>query len=150
MLEAFKSRVQKLLSNADDTNNEDRPEAIRLATATLLAEVACADGQLDDSERKILSQAIQSHFGLPASECESILNEGLVSAERAVSLQGFTRTLHEALSVEEKSQIIGLLWQVAAADGVLDKHEDARIAQLGELLYVPRAEVLRLKHIAGL
>ena len=79
-----------------------------------------------------------------------IVDESLEEAEHAVSLQGFTRPLHESLSDEEKSGVIDMLWRVAAADGELDKHEDALITKIGALLYVPRSEVLRLKHANGL
>lgn len=148
MLNALKQRVMELLSTSED-QAQDHSVAIQLATATLLAEVARSDGQLDDREQATLREVLRSRFDLSTEDCELVLSDGVASAERSVSLQGFTRTLHEALTADEKVEIVGLLWRIAAADGVLDKHEDARIAQIGELLYVPRAEVLRQKHEAG-
>lgn len=149
MLASLQKRVMALLikEQGDDT---DRAAGIRLATATLLAEIAAADGDISATERDALRLALQQHFDLDDDECAAVLSQGVDSAASAVSLQGFTRTLHENLSAEEKSDIVGLLWRIAAADGVLDKHEDARIAQIGELMYVPRQEVLRLRHEAGL
>ena len=149
MLASLQQRVMALLSKQQSTDT-DRAAGIRLATATLLAEIAAADGDISATEREALAQALQQHFDLDDDECAAVRSQGVDSAASAVSLQGFTRTLHENLSVEEKGDIIGLLWRVAAADGVSDKHEDARIAQIGELMYVPRQEVLRLRHEAGL
>ena len=40
---------------------------------------------------------------------------------------------------------MGRLWIVAFADGRLDKYEDAMVHKIGELLYVPRSEVMRRK-----
>ena len=151
LLKALKKQVELLLSGKDSQDAEaDRARGIRLATATLMAEVARADRVLDTRELAALSDSLQQHFSLSDDETRMIVDEGLAEAEHAVSLQGFTRPLHEALSDEEKSRIIDMLWRVAAADGELDKHEDALITKIGALLYVPRSEVLRLKHDNGL
>ncbi len=115
-----------------------------------MAEVARADDVLDVRELAELSDLLRERFSLSDDETRMVVNDGLRESEQAVSLQGFTRPLHEALSLEEKAQIVNMLWQIAAADGELSKHEDALVARLGELLYVPRSEVLRLKHLAGL
>ena len=39
-----------------------------------------------------------------------------------------------------------MLWQVALTDRNLDKYEDYLIGKLGELLYVSRGDVIRLKN----
>lgn len=149
MIDAIRQRVEQLLGLGDGDQQADKAQAIRLATAALLAEVAQADGRLEAGERDSLRAALSARFSLSDEECVLVMQQGVDAAAEAVSLQGFTRTLHENLSADEKADIIALLWQIAAADGELDKHEDARIAQIGELLYVPRSEVLRLKHAAG-
>jgi uncharacterized tellurite resistance protein B-like protein len=41
-----------------------------------------------------------------------------------------------------------MLWQVAYADGALDKYEDSLILKISDLLHVSRARVMRLKHDA--
>lgn len=151
MLSALKQRIEELLSGrSGDDAAADREAAIRLATATLMAEVARADRVLDVREISVLRDLLRSHFALSEEETRMIVDDGLEQAEHAVSLQGFTRPLHESLSDDEKAHVIDMLWRVAAADGELDKHEDALIGKIGELLYVPRSEVLRLKHENGL
>ncbi|MEM7611799.1 MAG: TerB family tellurite resistance protein [Pseudomonadota bacterium] len=150
MLSALKKHIETLLvPDANGDNSARREHGIRLATATLMAEVARADDVLDVRELAQLSDLLRERFSLTEDETRMIVNDGLRESEQSVSLQGFTRPLHEALTADEKSGIIRMLWQVAGADGTLDKHEDALIARLGELLYVPRSEVLRQKHDAG-
>jgi uncharacterized tellurite resistance protein B-like protein len=41
-----------------------------------------------------------------------------------------------------------MLWQVAYADGQLDKYEDSLVLKISDLLYVSRGRVMRLKHDA--
>jgi len=56
--------------------------------------------------------------------------------------------LHKHLDDAEKARIISLLWQVAYADGRLDKYEDSLVLKISDLLYVSRGRVMRLKHDA--
>ena len=145
MLSRLKRQIEQLLATDVGAADHDREAGVRLATATLMAEVARADDVLDTRELAMLKTRLRAQFDLDAVTARDVLNDGLDSSEDLVSLQGFTRTLHEALSEQEKSSIIDMLWSVAFADGSLDKYEDALVAQIGELMYVPRSEVLRLK-----
>ena len=106
MLGAMKRRIEELLSgrSGDDTA-ADRESAIRLATATLMAEVARADRVLDVRELSVLRELLQSHFALSDEETRMVVDDGLEEAEHAVSLQGFTRPLHEGM-VEEKRDLM--------------------------------------------
>lgn len=151
MLKALRNNIANLLGGRNEQDGcDDREHGIRLATATLLAEVARADRVLTDDEVGTLTRVLRDRFALDDEETSMVVEGGLAKAEHAVSLHEFTRLLHESLDADEKAEIISLLWQVAAADGELDKHEDATISRIGELLYVPRTEVLKYKHMAGL
>lgn len=146
MLSQLRKQIEQLLlANSETADPDARETGVRLATATLMAEVARADNVLDTRELAALKDRLQAQFELDEATAAAVVNEGLESSEASVSLQGFTRTLHERLDPNEKARIIDMLWEVALADGELDKHEDALIAQIGELMYVPRSEVLRLK-----
>jgi uncharacterized tellurite resistance protein B-like protein len=57
--------------------------------------------------------------------------------------------LNANLSNAEKEHLVSLLWQVVFADGRLDKHEDALVLKISDLLYVSRGRVMRLKHDAN-
>ena len=63
-----------------------------------------------------------------------------------MELQQFTRRLHEQLSVAEKHRVVEMLWQVAFADRRLDKHEDLLVGRIGELLYVTRSDLIRIRN----
>ena len=66
-----------------------------------------------------------------------------------VSVYEFTQLLHQHLDQSEKAKIIGMLWQLAYADGRLDKYEDSLVTKISDLLYVSRGRSMRLKHDAG-
>ena len=77
-----------------------------------------------------------------------LLNAASERADEAVSAYEFTQFLHERLDETEKARIVALLWQIAFADGRLDKYEDAFVLKISDLLYVSRGKVMQLKHHA--
>lgn len=145
-------QVVEVLSTTEITEQtaDDRDVAIRLATAVLMVDVARADHVFDESEFSRLLELIESHFGLTAEEAAELFNEASARAEDLVSLHEFTQLLHEHLNDNEKARIVSLLWQVAYADGQLDKYEDSLVLKISDLLYVSRGRVMRLKHDAAL
>lgn len=126
----------------------ERERAIRMATAVLMADVARADSEFDETEMNLLLDLVARHFELSPDEAGQLANAADEEAERMVSLHRFTQLLHQNLSEDEKAHVVSLLWQVAYADGRLSKYEDSLVLKISDLLYVNRGRVMRLKHDA--
>ena len=131
-----------------EESDADREAALRMATAVLLIDVARADHVFDESEYARVLQLIESHFELTPEQADELINAAGEEADDMVSLYEFTQLLNQNLNEEEKAHIIALLWQVAYADGQLDKYEDSLVLKISDLLYVSRGRVMRLKHDA--
>lgn len=131
-----------------ESSGVDRDTAIRKATAVLMIDVARADSVFDPAEFDSVLKRIAAHFGLTAQEAIELVNSADEEAARLTSLHDFTQLLHTNLDEAEKSRIIGLLWEVAFADGRLDKYEDSLVLKISDLLHVSRGRVMRLKHDA--
>jgi uncharacterized tellurite resistance protein B-like protein len=131
-----------------ESNGADREAALRLATAVLMIDVARADHVFEESEFDSMLQLIESHFELSPEQAAELVNAAGDKADDMVSLFEFTQLLHKHLDEQEKARIVSLLWQVAYADGQLDKYEDALVLKISDLLYVSRGRVMRLKHDA--
>ena len=139
-------RVADAIAAADDKPDADRDEAIRMATAVLMIDVARADHVFDESEFDSVLELVQSHFALPAEQAAELVIAANDKAEDLVSAYDFTKVLHEHLDHGEKARIVGLLWKIAYADGRLDKYEDSLVLKISDLLHVSRGLVMRLKH----
>jgi len=131
-----------------ETDNADREATLRLATAVLMIDVARADHVFEESEFDSMLQLIEFHFELSPEQAAELVNAAGEKADDMVSLFEFTQLLNKQLDEKEKSRIVSLLWQVAYADGRLDKYEDALVLKISDLLYVSRGRVMRLKHDA--
>jgi uncharacterized tellurite resistance protein B-like protein len=131
---------------AGETDNVDRDEhGVRVAVAALLIEMARADFVDDESERRLVTRLLKSHFALEKHEAERLVGVADARADEVVSLQEFTREIHETLTGTEKLRIMEMLFRVALADGRLDKHERHLLSKVAGLLYIPRAEYDTLK-----
>jgi len=150
MIKRFFVQVIETISVTDSSESSaaDREAALRLATAVLMIDVARADHVFEESEFERVLQLVERHFHLSPDEAAEIVNIASNKAEDIVSVHEFTELLHEHLDDSEKARIVGMLWDVAYADGQLDKYEDSLILKISDLLYVSRARVMRLKHDA--
>ena len=152
-----KSVIKTLINQVVDAIAAERPTesdaasheaALRMATAVLMLEVARADHVFDESEFDRMLKLIESHFELTPDEAAELVDTAGDRAEDLTSVHDFTQLLHEHLDESDKSRIVGLLWQIAYADGQLDKYEDSLVLKISDLLYVSRGRVMRLKHDA--
>jgi len=150
MIKRLFVRVIETVSAADSSAVavENREAALRMATAILMLDVARADHVFEESEFDSVLKLIETHFDLTPEESAELVNLASDKAEEIVSAHELTQLLHEHLGEEEKARIVALLWQIAYADGRLDKYEDSLVLKISDLLYVSRGRVMRLKHDA--
>ena len=141
-------RVADAIAATDDKPDVNRDEAIRMATAVLMIDVARADHVFDESEFDSVLELVRSHFALPAEQAAELVIAANDKAEDLVSAYDFTKVLHEHLDHGEKARVVSLLWKIAYADGRLDKYEDSLVLKISDLLHVSRGLVMRLKHDA--
>ncbi len=125
-----------------------REGALRSATAVLMLDVARSDNVFEESEFERVLGLVEKHFGMSPEDAAELVNAADEKAEELVSLHEFTQLLHNNLDESEKARIVGLLWQVAYADGRLDKYEDSLVRKISDLLHVSRGRSMRLKHDA--
>jgi len=152
MIKRFFVQIIETISveTSTETSAADRDAALRLATAVLMVDVARADYVFEESEFDRVLRLIETHFELTPQQAAELVNEANDKADALVSAYEFTEILHKHLDEKEKARIVGLLWQIAYADGQLDKYEDSLVLKISDLLGVSRGRVMRLKHDAKL
>jgi uncharacterized tellurite resistance protein B-like protein len=147
----FDQIVDTLASPASAGEDDGAREAtLRMATVVLMIDVARADHVFEDSEFDQVLKLVESQFGFTGAEAAQLVETATDKAEQLTSAYEFTTILHKHLDEAEKAKIISLLWQIAYADGRLDKYEDSLVLKISDLLHVRRGRVMRLKHDAKL
>jgi uncharacterized tellurite resistance protein B-like protein len=150
MIKQFITQVVDAISAPPTASqdSESREAALRSATAVLMLDVARSDNVFEESEFERVLGLVEKHFGMSPEDAAELVNAADEKAEDLVSLHEFTQLLHNNLDEIEKARIVGLLWQVAYADGRLDKYEDSLVRKISDLLHVSRGRSMRLKHDA--
>jgi uncharacterized tellurite resistance protein B-like protein len=118
------------------------PEAgsLRLAVATLMVEAATLDGSFDHSERGRMLDLLAARFQLAPDAAERLLAEAQAAQEKAVALEGMTRTIKNALDHDQRVEVLEMLWEVVYADGQLHDYEANLLRRLAGLVYVSDQE----------
>ena len=145
MLAAIRTFLREYtLPRADD--NSDDEHSLRLAVALLLMEVARADLEISEEERRIARQLLEQLFPVSTGQAQSLVDAAQREAERATSLYPFTSLVNRECDLDERSRIVGMLWNVSCANGKIDAHEEHLIRKVADLLYVPHSRFIQAKH----
>ncbi len=144
LLQSLEQTLQGGASGGDDAP-EERDRAVALAATALLVELCRADQVIDEQELGAVMTAAQTQFDLDEHDAQLLLGDARQSTEQAISLYEFTDVLNQQLDKAGKFQLIKNMWQVAYADGRLDRYEDHLIRKVAELIYVKHSDFIRAK-----
>jgi len=124
-------------------------KTLQLATAALLIELTKADFEFSKEERAAVIEALRNTFELDAVALDTLLKLADEEVKQASSLYQFTRLVNDHYEYDEKLRLIESMWQIAFADGDLDKYEEHLIRKVAELTYVAHNDFIRLKLAAN-
>lgn len=119
----------------------------QLAVAALLVEVAMADHQFSEAEMNNLAAILERKFSLSNDELTELISLAKNETNHATSLHQFTQLINQYCTTEEKFKLMKAMWEMAYADGNLDKYEDYIIRKVADLIYVPHTEFIRAKSL---
>lgn len=137
--------LKKLFETPPSESPAVQQHRLRLAAAALLIETARADFSEDEAEHLALQELLCSTLELTRAEVTRLLEQASNRLDQATSLYEFTRVINDCYSPAQKLQLISAMWQVAYADGNLDKYEEHLIRQVAELTFVPHQDYIRVK-----
>lgn len=125
---------------AGDTSAQEvelSPEdELAAAAVAVFVEAALLDGGFGDDERQIILQLMTERFQIPETEAALLIDSAASDAEHANKLYSATRTIRDGFGIEERIDVMEMLWQVAYADGVLHDYEANLVRRVAGLLYV--------------
>lgn len=146
MLGNIREFLEKAFAAGDrEQPPEERERALRIAIATLLVEMERADYVSDPAEAELLPRLLESHFSLERAEAEALAGEARARADEVVSLQEYTRLIHEKLRESDKHRFMEMLVRMAMADGRMDKHEQHLLSKIADLIYLRRADYVMIR-----
>ena len=115
-------------------------DEMHLAVAALLIEAARMDSTFDAAERGSIEALLASKFDLDGQAVRQLIDDAQRKVENSTQYFPFTNAISKNMTIEQRTEIIEMMWSVAYSDGVLDPHEDMLLRQVAGLLHVPDRE----------
>ena len=110
----------------------------------LMFEIAISDGNLDESELKIIKEraSVSSSEDIKVS---TIIKKIIDDAQESVSFYPFVKKINETHSIEEKKDLLKILWKLVTADSVVDAYEENLYFKIADLLKIKRVLANQIK-----
>ena len=135
--------------NKESQDTQQKPEfEIELIGAVLAYESARSDGNISESELRLLLEEIKDISVKVNKTDEEILSIIKIYSKNSVSFHEFIADINNDFTKEEKLSLISFLWNVAYADSKLDVDEERLIRRIADLIRIKDLEVLKLKDSA--
>ena len=141
--------LDKYTSNKKTTITVDELESfddeLILATCILLLEVSKSDDSFDDIEKEKILSILEQNFNLNTQQTSFLFKIADKKNDEMISLYEWTAKINELCSYSDKKKLMRFLWDVAYADGRIDKYEDYTIRKISDLLYVKHSDFIKAK-----
>ena len=124
------------------------PHDPKVSVAALLVHLAAVDGTMQDSERKAIRGALMDHYDLAEGAVDKLIAEAAKRDAEAVDFYNFTTGITR-LEMEDRIEIIRMMWTVVFADKNNHELEDNMVWRIAELIGVSSRDRTILRHQIG-
>ncbi len=108
----------------------------RLSVAVLMVEAALQDEHFCDRERGMIESLLTRRFALSSQEYARLIAAAEEQNKQMVQLHGYTSDINDTMEMAERIELVGMLWDVAYADGQLHPEEELLIRRIAGLISV--------------
>ena len=110
----------------------------------LMFEVAMSDGSLDDAELELIIKRASTSDDTDEKISQTI-KDILRETQDSVSFYPSVKTINETHSIEEKKELLTILWNLITADSVIDAYEENLYFKIAELIKIKRSAANQIK-----
>lgn len=133
-------KVMAFLGSLGSESQGVELDSTAIAIIALALHVIQADGIVEDTESETLESVIRAYFNLSKGEFELMLAAARKEEEDAIDFFRFTSRINRALDERQKTEFIGMLWQIVHADNERNELEDHLVWRIAELIGVSGRE----------
>jgi len=110
----------------------------------LMFEIAISDGRLDKTELEIIKKRA-SKSGDTDEKVSKIIKRIIDETEDSVSFYPSVKEINGTHSLEEKKELLSVLWSLVTADSVVDAYEENLYFKIAELIKIKRSVANQIK-----
>jgi len=128
---------KKSTSKIIETNEAD-------VVLRLMFEIAISDGSLDKAELELIKKRA-SRSGNTDEKVSKIIKRIIDETEDSVSFYPSVKEINDTYSLEEKKELLSVLWNLVTADSVVDAYEENLYFKIAELIKIKRSLANQIK-----
>lgn len=117
----------------------------QVATAALLIEIAKADSDFSDDERKRIINLMKKDFDLDDKCVNELIELSEQKVKDSISVYEFTSVINRTFYQQEKLDLLKNLWRIIYEDSKLDSHEDRMIKIIGSTMNIEHKDIIAAK-----
>jgi uncharacterized tellurite resistance protein B-like protein len=110
----------------------------------LMFEIAISDGTLDKAELRIIKERANK-ISAENEKVSTIIKKIIDETEKSVSFYPSVKKINDSYSNEEKIELLKILWELVAADSVVDPYEENLYFKIAELIQIKRSIANQIK-----
>mgnify|MGYP003706216485 CR=1 FL=1 len=110
----------------------------------LMFEIAMSDGTLDKSELAILKKRA-AHICVEEEKASDVLKKVIDEAADSTSLYPTVKEINRELSIDQKVEVLKNLWELIAADEIINHYEENLYFKIAELIKIKRSQANQIK-----
>ena len=145
MLELLKKMLAKEDDSVESERGIDHQRKLRIATSVILLEAVTADSNLSEIEDQKVRNLLKEKFDVSDTEVDELINSSKNERQGSTDLWYFTNLINESLSIEEKYNLLEMIWEVIYSDKTLDKFENYVAHKLLNLLNLDHSRFTDIK-----
>ncbi len=137
----FSKTESETAKNIDQATEHD----VRVAACALFVEMARIDEKFTEAEMNTILSIVQDRYGLSREHADALVAEADKELDKSVDLWQFARLINENYSIDEKIEIIEILWRMVFVDGKMDRYEHYLMNKLKNLLRLSHDQLIASK-----
>jgi uncharacterized tellurite resistance protein B-like protein len=126
--------------------NQSSEKNLHMACAALFIEMMTMDNKLCEEEHEVILKSVKRMFLLSNDEANRLISLAAQQKKQAIDYFQFTSLINKGFTQSQKVTLIKTLWQIAYADGQLDKYEEYMVRKTADLLHVPHLDFIKTKN----
>ena len=128
-----------------ETPDEESLSSISKACSSLLIEVALSDKDFDEEEITSMKEILKTTHGISDETINELVSNAKQTVDESTSLYSYTREVNDNFSYDDKLLLLQGLWDIAYADGNVDKYEEHLIRKISDLIYISHSDFIKAK-----
>lgn len=137
--------VKDSLGETSEVEGASHDDAIRLATAVVLLDVAHADQRMSGSEEAEIVEHLRSAFSLDDEAARELMEMADEIRRETIDHWQMTNQIRTATTFNARMEIVRAMWKIVYADGHFHQYEGYLVRKLSDLLGIEHRLMIEAK-----